>query len=122
MSNIDWSKLITKEMRDAAAAAVALAAARLELGTRNTAAALQITRIQDRVETLGYGVEFDELTEEDKAELAQLTVSLKAWKKYKFDLGKVTAQSTWYQAPIWPTAPDVPNIAASPMLALSSSA
>lgn len=122
MSNIDWSKLITKEMRDAAAAETALAAAKLEFAARNTTAAEQIVRIQDRVETLGYGVEFGEATEDDVAELAALNVSLKAWKKYKYDLGKVSTLPGWYQNPAWPTAPAIPEIAGSPMLASSTDA
>ena len=122
MSNIDWSKLITKEMRDAAAAETALATAKLELAARNTAAAEQIVRIQDRVETLGYGVEFGEATEDYEVELAALNVSLKAWKKYKYDLGKVSTQPGWYQNPAWPTVPAIPEIAASPMLMTAPSA
>lgn len=116
MSNIDWSQLITKAMKEAAAAERALAAAKIELSARNASAAAQITRIQDRVETLGYGVEFGEATDEDVAELAALNISLTAWKKYKFDLGKVTVRPGWYQNPAWPTVPAIPDIAADPML------
>jgi hypothetical protein len=112
--NIDWSQLITKAMKDAAAAALALDTAKAELSSRNAAAAAQIARIQDRVETLGYGVDSGEATEEDEAELAALTVSLKGWKAYKFQLGKVATQATWPAAPIWPSAPAIPDIAADP--------
>lgn len=122
MSNIDWSKLITKEMRDAAAAETALAAAKLEFAARNTAAAEQIVRVQDRVATLGYGVEFGEATAEEKAELAALTSSLNAWKKYKYDLGKVSTLPGWYQNPAWPTVPAIPEIAASLTLTSSTGA
>lgn len=114
MSNIDWSQLITKAMKDAAAAAATLAAAKAELASRNTLAAQQIARIQDRVDTLGYGVDSGEATEEDEAELAALTVSLKAWKTYKYALGNVTKQTAWPAAPVWPTAPAIPYIAADP--------
>lgn len=114
MSNIDWTQLITKAMKDAAATAKQLADAKAELTARNTAAAAQIARIQDRIDTLGYGVDAGEATEEDEAELAALTISIKAWKTYKFALGKVATQSTWPAAPIWPTVPAIPVIAADP--------
>lgn len=114
MSNIDWSQLITKAMKEAALAAQVLAMAKAELATRNAAAASQIARIQDRVDTLGYGVDAGEATAEDEAELAALTVSSKAWKAYKFALGKVTTQATWPAAPAWPTVPAIPEIAADP--------
>lgn len=114
MSNIDWSQLITKEMKDAVAAAAVLANAKAELASRNAVAAAQIARIQDRVDTLGYGVDAGEATEDDEAELAALTVNLKAWKAYKFQLGKVATQSTWPAGPTWPTVPVVPEIAADP--------
>lgn len=112
--NIDWSKLITKQMKDAAAAALALSAAKAELAVRNAAAAAQIARIQDRIDTLGYGVDAGEATAEDEAELSALTISSKAWKAYKFALGKVATQATWPTAPIWPPAPAIPDIAADP--------
>jgi hypothetical protein len=85
-----------------------------QLATLNTAAAAQIARIQDRIDTLGYGVDAGEATEEDEAELAALTISLKAWKAYKFALGKVTKQPTWPAAPVWPVEPAIPVIEADP--------
>lgn len=112
--NIDWSKLITKAMKDAAAASAALASAKVELATRNSVAVAQIARIQDRVDTLGYGIDAGEATEEDEVEQAALLTNLKGWKTYKFSLGKVTAQPTWYAAPVWPAEPVVPVIEASP--------
>ncbi|KPY88924.1 phage tail protein [Pseudomonas syringae pv. tagetis] len=116
MSNIDWTKLVTKEMKDAAVAARILADAKSALNSKNSAAAFQIARIQDRIETLGYGIEAGVATEEEEEEAASLAPVLKAWKAYKFALGKVTAQPTWYQAPVWPVAPAIPEIAAAPML------
>lgn len=112
--NIDWSKLITKAMKDAAAASAALAVAKIELAGLNSSAVAQIARIQDRVDTLGYGIDAGEATEEDEAEQAALLINLKAWKGYKFALGKVTAQPTWYATPVWPTEPAIPVIEASP--------
>ncbi|MBD9599404.1 phage tail protein [Pseudomonas sp. PDM10] len=112
--NIDWSQLITKAMKDAAPQAVQLAEARAELSAKNAKAVAQIARIQDRVDTLGYGIDVGEATEEDEAEQAALLVSLKAWKTYKFALGKVTVQPTWYAAPVWPVEPVAPVIVADP--------
>lgn len=112
--NIDWTQLITKEMKEAAAQAAQLAAARAELSLRNAKAVEQIARIQDRIDTLGYGIDVGEATEEDEAEQAALLVNLKAWKTYKFALGKVTSQPTWYAAPVWPVEPTVPVIVADP--------
>ncbi|EPM99949.1 tail fiber assembly domain-containing protein, partial [Pseudomonas syringae pv. actinidiae ICMP 19102] len=113
---IDWSQLITREMKDAATAARILVDAKAVLNSKNSAAASQIARIQDRIETLGYGIEAGEATEQEEAEAAALAPVLKAWKAYKFALGKVTAQPTWYQAPVWPVAPATPEIAAAPMM------
>lgn len=122
MSNIDWTKLITKAMKDAAAAEQLLAAMKADLASRNVVAAAQIARIQDRVETLGYGVDSGEATTEDEAELAALTISLKAWKAYKFALGKVASQPTWPTAPVWPAIPAIPVIAAAPESAVPATA
>ena len=75
----------------------------------------QIARIQDRIDTIGYGIEAGEATPEDEAEQAALMLSLKSWKAYKFALGKVTAQPTWHASPVWPVEPAIPEIEASPM-------
>lgn len=120
MTNIDWSQLITKAMKDAASDAQALSSAKTQLASRNATAATQITRIQDRIETLSYGIEFGEATDEEIAESKALTGSLTAWKRYKYDLGKVTTLPGWHHAPAWPTAPATPDIVASPMLMSST--
>jgi CelD/BcsL family acetyltransferase involved in cellulose biosynthesis len=112
--NIDWSQLITKSMKDATAQAALLANAKSELSTKNAKSVAQIKRIQERVDTLGYGIDAGEATAEDEAEQAALLVNLKAWKAYKFALGKVPVQPTWYAAPIWPLEPAVPVIVADP--------
>jgi hypothetical protein len=114
--NIDWSKLVTRAMKDVVLAAEALALAKAELAARNSMAVSQIARIQDRVDTIGFGIEAGEATDEDIAEQASLLATLKAWKVYKFALGKVTVQPTWYQAPVWPAEPPEPEIVAAPML------
>lgn len=118
--NIDWSQLITKAMKDAAALAAHLAAMKADLAARNAKAVAQIARIQDRVDTIGYGIDAGEATEEDEAEQAALLINLKAWKAYKFALGKVTAKASWPANPEWPVEPVVPTIEASPTARPSS--
>lgn len=120
--NIDWSQLITKAMKDAAIQAAQLSAAKAELAARNARAIAQIARIQDRVDTIGFGIDIGEATADDEAEQAALLITLKAWKTYKFALGKVTVQPSWYQAPVWPTEPPIPEIIAAPLMGESSSA
>lgn len=112
---IDWTQLITKAMKDAAALAAHLVQMKADLSARNAKAVTQISRIQDRVDTLGYGIDAGEATEEDEAEQAALLINLKAWKAYKFALGKVTAKASWPDSPEWPVEPVVPVIAANPM-------
>jgi len=112
--NIDWSQLITKAMKDAAVLAAHLAAMKADLAVRNSRAAVLILRIQDRIDTIGYGIDAGEATEEDEAEQAALLISIAAWKAYKFALGKVTKQPTWPAAPAWPVEPAIPVIEADP--------
>lgn len=112
--NIDWSQLVTKAMKDAAIQATQLSAAKADLAVRNVRAGTQIARIQDRIDTIGFGVDIGEASADDEAEQAELLLTLKAWKTYKFALGKVTVQPTWYQAPVWPVEPVVPVIVADP--------
>lgn len=116
VGEIDWSLLVTAEMKAATLTAAQLAEAKAGLAAKNTKAVLQITRIQDRVDTLGYGIDVGEASEDDEAEQAALLINLKAWKTYKFALGKVTVQPTWYQAPVWPAEPPIPEIIAAPLL------
>jgi multidrug efflux pump subunit AcrA (membrane-fusion protein) len=116
MGNIDWSQMVTQAMKDAAVLAAHLAEAKAELAAKNAKAVAQIARIQDRVDTIGFGIEIGEATLEDEAEQAALLLTLKAWKAYKYALGKVTVQPTWYQAPVWPVEPPIPEIIAAPML------
>lgn len=119
---IDWTKLVTREEKEAQAAAERLGQAKVELASRNSTAAAQIVRISDRVETLGYGIEAGEATPEDEAEHAMLSLNLKAWKAYKFALGKVTTKEGWFESPAWPVEPVIPEIIAAPLLVDSSSA
>lgn len=117
---IDWPQLVTKAMKEAAEREAELLATKSALAQRNASAALRITRIEDRIKTLGYGIEAGKATEVDEAEQAALLLSLSAWKGYKFDLGKVTSQATWPSAPVWPIEPPVPDIAADPELLIET--
>ncbi|MHC8299632.1 phage tail protein [Pseudomonas sp. ZS1P83] len=112
--NIDWSQLITQAMKDAAVLAAHLTAVKAELAGKNTKSIVQIARIQDRIDTLGYGIDAGDATEEDQVEQAALMISIAAWKTYKFALGKVTKQATWPAAPMWPVEPLAPEIFADP--------
>ncbi|MHC8408278.1 phage tail protein [Pseudomonas sp. TMB3-21] len=112
--NIDWSQVVTKAMKLEAQQAAQLAAAKAELTSKNSKALVQIARIQERIDTIGFGIDIGEATAEDEAEQAALLINLKAWKTYKFALGKVTTQPTWYAAPLWPVEPAVPVIVADP--------
>jgi CelD/BcsL family acetyltransferase involved in cellulose biosynthesis len=112
--SIDWTRLITKAMKDAAAQAEQLGSAKAELFVKNAKAVAQINRIQDRIDTIGFGIDIGEATAEDEAEQDALLLNLKAWKTYKFALGKVTVQPTWYAAPVWPAEPPTPVIVAAP--------
>jgi multidrug efflux pump subunit AcrA (membrane-fusion protein) len=114
--NINWSQVITKAMKDAAVQAAQLAEAKAELARRNSKALAQIARIQERVDTIGFGIEVGEATEEDESEQAALLINLKAWKTYKFALGKVAAQPTWHAAAVWPIEPAVPVTVADPQI------
>lgn len=114
MSNIDWSRMITAEMKAAAAAALHLMEVKAELAAKNAGAVAQIARIQDRIDTLGYGIDAGDGTEDDEAEQAALMASIAAWKAYKFALGKVTKHPTWPAAPVWPVEPAIPVIEADP--------
>ncbi|RVD76884.1 hypothetical protein A9HBioS_3424 [Pseudomonas koreensis] len=115
MGVIDWSQLITASMKAEAEVAAHLQAMKTALAAKNSTAVTQISRIQDRIDTIGYGIEAGEATPEDEAEQAALMLSLKSWKAYKFALGKVTAQQSWHASPVWPVEPAIPEIEASPM-------
>ncbi|WP_432218772.1 phage tail protein [Pseudomonas kribbensis] len=120
--NIDWSQLITRDMKEAAAAVARLNEAQALLTRRNEAAATQISRIQDRVETLGYGIDAGAATPQDEAEQRTLVEGLKAWKTYKFNLGNVPRQAGWPVSPDWPAPPAIPEISAVPEQAVGSPA
>ena len=112
--NIDWAKLVTKDMKEAAAQTAQLGAAKEILAQKNLQAVRQIARIQDRIDTIGYGIAAGEATDEDVAEKSSLMAVLATWKAYKFAMGNVTKQPGWYATPVWPTEPKTPIIVADP--------
>ncbi|PMQ08913.1 hypothetical protein PseAD21_22530 [Pseudomonas sp. AD21] len=92
MSNIDWSQLVTAEMKAVKLIAQQLTDAIAESGRRRKEADHEIEPLQD-------AVDIDEATE------AGLNL-LKLWKKYRVALSKVETQSTYPANIDWPVPPD----------------
>lgn len=91
MSNIDWSLLITKEMRDAEAVAAAIEVVKQEISRRRKIADHTIAPLQD-------AVDIGEASEEE-------TLLLTTWKRYRIALSKVTEQEGYHVNVIWPEEP-----------------
>ncbi|WP_443698258.1 tail fiber assembly protein [Pseudomonas sp.] len=91
MSNIDWSQLITKEMKEQAAAAQALARVIAETARLRALADTAIAPLQD-------AVDIDDATD---AEVALL----KAWKKYRVALNRLPDQPGYSAIIDWPVIP-----------------
>ncbi|WP_176506350.1 tail fiber assembly protein [Pseudomonas urethralis] len=91
MTNIDWSQMITAEMKAAAAAAQVLAAAQAEAARLRAVADAAIAPLQD-------AADLDMATDDDKA-------SLTAWKRYRVELSRVPSQEGYPANIEWPTAP-----------------
>lgn len=89
--NIDWTQLVTKAMKDQAAAAQALASVVAESAARRAAADVAIAPLQD-------AVDIGEATDEE-------TALLTAWKKYRVLLNRVPAQAGYPATIDWPVAP-----------------
>ncbi|MBU6957215.1 tail fiber assembly protein [Pseudomonas sp. CVAP len=90
--SIDWSRLITKPMKDAALAAERLTAATREIARRRSAADYAIAPLQD-------AVDIDEATDTDMA-------LLKAWKKYRVALNRLPEQADYPTTIDWPVVPN----------------
>ena len=89
--NIDWSQLITKAMKDAAAFDQ-------QVGLI-TAEVARLRKIADQAASdLEDAVDIDEASDED------LTL-LKEWKKYRVALSKVPVQAGYPTVIDWPIAP-----------------
>lgn len=91
MSNIDWSQLITAEMKATKQAAHQLAEAIAESTERRKDADDEIAPLQD-------AVDIDEATEADMS-------LLRLWKKYRVALSKVEAQAGYPAVIDWPVPP-----------------
>lgn len=89
--NIDWSQLITKSMRDAELASQRLAGSAAEIARRRATADYAIAPLQD-------AVDIDEATDADIA-------LLKAWKKYRVALNRVSEQAGYPLTIDWPAPP-----------------
>jgi len=91
MSNIDWSQLITAEMKASRQAAQHIAEAVAESARRRKEADHEIAPLQD-------AIDIDEATYEDLA-------LLKLWKRYRVALSKVEAQPSYPVSIDWPAPP-----------------
>lgn len=89
--NIDWTQLITKAMKDQAAATQVLAGVAADAAARRVAADAAIAPLQD-------AVDIGEATDEE-------TALLTAWKKYRVLLNRVSAQAGYPNTIDWPNTP-----------------
>lgn len=92
MSNIDWSKMITAEMKAEQAAAVLLASVQAETTRLRSIADVAIAPLQD-------AVDIDEATAEEEAKL-------KLWKKYRVALNRLPDQEGYPADITWPVMPE----------------
>lgn len=91
MSNIDWSRLITKEMKQEQAAKQRLADVVAEIARLRKIADYTIAPLQD-------AVDIDDATADEVA-------SLKAWKQFRVALNRIPAQPGYYEVIDWPVMP-----------------
>ncbi|AAO57398.1 MULTISPECIES: tail fiber assembly protein [Pseudomonas syringae group] len=91
MSNIDWSRLITKEMKQEQAAKQRLADVVTEIARLRKIADYTIAPLQD-------AVDIDDATADEVA-------SLKAWKQFRVALNRIPAQPGYYEVIDWPVMP-----------------
>lgn len=91
MSNIDWTQLVTKAMKEQAAAAQALAKVVAETATRRAVADAAIAPLQD-------AVDIDDATE------GEISL-LKVWKKYRVSLNRLSEQPGYPTTVDWPSPP-----------------
>ena len=106
MNNIDWSQLVTKAMKDAVVLAQYLADAAAALNASTRLATAQISALQSRVDAINDATDGAYVLPEETAELPGRVVPLAAWKKYRVLVGRVSAQTTWPSAPVWPDQPE----------------
>lgn len=91
MSNIDWSKMITREMKDEALLATKAIEVTAEISRRRAIADYAVAPLQD-------AMDIDEATEEEIG-------LLRAWKKYRVALSRMPEQAGYPITIDWPIAP-----------------
>lgn len=91
MNNIDWSQVITADMKLQAAAERELAIAQAEIARLRKIADDAIAPLQD-------AVDIDDATEAEEA-------SLKLWKKYRVALNRLPDQPGYPATIDWPASP-----------------
>ncbi|PRA65824.1 hypothetical protein CQ065_10925 [Pseudomonas sp. MYb187] len=89
--NIDWTRMVTKEMKEQAAARQYLAAVVAETAAYRASAVAAIAPLQDTVD-------IDEATEAE-------VVALKAWEKYRVALNRLPEQAGYPDTIDWPAPP-----------------
>lgn len=91
MSNIDWSQMVTAEMKAAQAAEKHLESVQAELASYRKIADEAIAPLQD-------AVDIDDATDEEKALLT-------LWKKYRVALNRLPDQEGYPATISWPAPP-----------------
>ncbi|TDJ77233.1 phage tail protein [Pseudomonas putida] len=91
MSNIDWSQMVTAEMKIAQAAEQLLVRVQAETARLRQVADTAITPLQDAVDV-------DDATDEEKALLT-------LWKKYRVALNRLPDQEGYPATISWPAPP-----------------
>ncbi|MFV3314135.1 tail fiber assembly protein [Pseudomonas sp. NY15374] len=91
MNNIDWTQMITVEMKAAQAAADVLAQAQAEASRLRRLADDAIAPLQD-------AVDLEEATEAE-------TALLKEWKRYRVTLNRLPDQAGYPTGIDWPISP-----------------
>ena len=98
-----------------------LAAQSAKLQQFNFLAEDQKAALEKRVGVIKDAIEFQEATPAELAELPIRQTQLTAWKRYAVYLGRVTAQTGWYESVEWPVQPtegmDLTVSAATPLSA-----
>ena len=91
MSNIDWSKMITAQMKAEQAAAALLTQVQSEAARLRSIADVAIAPLQD-------AVDLDEATDAE-------TALLKEWKRYRVALNRLPEQADYPANIEWPAPP-----------------
>lgn len=100
---------IPQSLIDSIAAQEVLRAATADLNARTRLATAQVTALQARVATINDAIDGGYSLPEEESELPTLTAPLAAWKKYRVLLGRVSTQTAWPIAPVWPVEPEPYN-------------